>query len=50
MNRPPQADDQPEANKALVPTAGTALSSMLSVTRTRHPVSTLTLAPAVGTA
>jgi hypothetical protein len=38
------------ANKALVPTAGAAVSSMLSVTLTRHPVSTLTPAPAVGTA
>ena len=37
-------------NKALVPTAGAALSSMFSVTPTRHPVSTLTPAPAVGTA
>ena len=38
------------ANKALAPTAGAALSSMLSVTPIRHPVSTLTPAPAVGTA
>jgi hypothetical protein len=38
------------ANKALVPTAGAALSAMLSVTLTRTPVSTLTPAPAVGTA
>ncbi|MBL9113733.1 MAG: hypothetical protein JNJ83_01910 [Verrucomicrobiaceae bacterium] len=38
------------ANKALVPTAGAALSAMLSVTLTRLPVSTLTAAPAVGTA
>ena len=38
------------ADKALVPTAGAALSSMLSVTPTRHSVSTLTPAPAVGTA
>lgn len=36
--------------KALVPTAGAALSAMLSVALTRHPVSTPTLAPAVGTA
>ena len=33
------------ANKALVPTAGAALSAMLSVTLTRHPVSTLTPRP-----
>ena len=52
----PLADDQPKtaaqpkANKALVPTTGAALSAMLSVTLTRHPVSTLTPAPAVGTA
>lgn len=38
------------ANKALVPTAGAALSAMLSVTLSRHPVSTLTPVPAVGTA
>jgi len=37
-------------NQALVPTAGAALSATLSVTLTRHPVSTLTPAPAVGTA
>jgi hypothetical protein len=39
-----------KANKALVPTDGAALSAMLPVTLTRHPVSTLTPAPAVGTA
>jgi hypothetical protein len=38
------------ANKALVPTAGAAFSSMLSGTLTRYPVSTLTPAPAGGTA
>lgn len=38
------------ANKALVPTAGAALSVKLSVTLTGTPVSTLTPAPAVGTA
>ena len=38
------------ANKALVPTAGAALSAKLTATLTRHPVSTLTTAPAVGTA
>jgi len=37
-------------NKTLVPTAGAALSAMLSVTLIRHPVSTLTPASAVGTA
>jgi hypothetical protein len=37
-------------NKALVPTAGAALSAMLSVTLTRHPVSERHPAPAVGTA
>ncbi len=42
--------DQRRANKALVPTAGAALSAMLSVTLTRHSVPTLTPAPAVGTA
>lgn len=36
------------ANKALLPTAGAALSPMLSVTLTRPPVSTLTPAPVVG--
>lgn len=36
--------------KALVPTAGTALSAMLTVIPTRHPFSKLTPAPAVGTA
>ncbi len=41
---------QTRANKALVPTAGAHLSPMLSVTSTRHSVSTLTPAPAVGTA
>ena len=41
---------QRRANEALVPTAGAALSPMLSVTLTRHPISTLTPAPAVGTA
>ncbi|MES2594552.1 MAG: hypothetical protein V4662_04410 [Verrucomicrobiota bacterium] len=40
-------DDQPRANNALVPTAGAALSAMLSVSLARHPVSTLTAAPAV---
>ncbi len=39
-----------KANKALVPTAGAALPAMLSVILTRPPVSTLTPAPAVGTA
>ena len=38
------------ANKALVPTAGAVLSPMLSVTITRHPVSTLSPAPADGSA
>ena len=38
------------ANKALVPTAGADLSSMLSAARTRHPFSTPTSAPTVGTA
>ena len=42
--------DQTRANKALVPTAGAAFSSMLSGTLTRYPVSTLTPAPAGGTA
>lgn len=37
-------------NKALAPTAGAALSAVLSVTLTGLPVSTLTPAPAVGTA
>lgn len=41
---------QTKANKALVPTAGAAVSAMLSVALTRPPVSTLTPAPAVGTA
>ncbi|MBL9117445.1 MAG: hypothetical protein JNJ83_20730 [Verrucomicrobiaceae bacterium] len=41
---------QPRANKALVPTAGAALSAMLSVALTRHPVSERHPAPAVGTA
>ncbi len=45
-----QTYDHPRANKALVPTAGAALSVMLSVTLTRYPVSTLIPAPAVGTA
>ena len=45
-----QTHEPPRANKALVPTAGAALSAMLSVALTRHPVSTLTPAPAVGTA
>ena len=40
----------PRANKALVPTAGAALSAMLSVALTRRAVSTVTPAPAVGTA
>jgi hypothetical protein len=39
-----------KANKTLVPTAGAGLSAMLPVTLTRYPVSTLTPAPAVGTA
>jgi hypothetical protein len=39
-----------KANKALVPTAGASLSSLLCVAQTPHPVSTLTPAPAVGTA
>ena len=43
-------NEKTDANKALVPTAEAALSSMLSVALTRHPVSTLTLAPAIGTA
>jgi hypothetical protein len=47
MTTPPEP---PRANKALVPTAGAALSAMLSITLTRHPVSTFTPAPAVGTA
>ena len=38
-------DHQP---RALVPTAGAALSTMLSATLTRPPVSMLTPAPAVG--
>jgi hypothetical protein len=38
------------ANKALVPTAGPAVSAMLSVTLTRQPVSERHPAPAVGTA
>ena len=38
------------ANKALVPTAGAALSHRPSITLTRYPVSTLTPTPAVGTA
>jgi hypothetical protein len=46
----PPASTPTKANKALVPTAGAALSAMLSVTLTRPPVSTLTPAPAVGTA
>ena len=40
----------PMANKSLGPTAGAAGSSEFSVTSTRQPVSTLTAAPAVGTA
>jgi hypothetical protein len=43
-------DTNPRANKALVTTAGAALSAMLSVTLTRHPVSERHPAPAVGTA
>lgn len=39
-----------EQNKALVPTAGAAMSAMFPVTLTRLPVSTLIPAPAVGTA
>ena len=39
-----------DTHKALVPTAGAALSAMPPVTLTRLPVSTLTPAPAVGTA
>lgn len=35
-------------NKALVPTAGAALPSVLFATRTRHPVSMLTSVPAIG--
>ena len=38
------------ANKALVPTAGAALSAMLSVTLARPPISERHPAPAVGTA
>jgi len=38
------------ANKALMPTDGAAVSPILSVTPSRHPVSTLTPAPTVGTA
>jgi hypothetical protein len=38
------------ANKPLVPTAGAALSAMLSVVLTCHPVSMRHPAPAVGTA
>ena len=41
---------QSRQNKALVPTAGAAVSATLSVTLTRHPVSERHLAPAVGTA
>lgn len=37
-------------NKALVPTAGAALSSVLSVIQTRLPISTPHPARAVGTA
>ena len=48
--RLPEALWPERADKALVPTAGAVLSSMLSVTPIRHPVSTLTPAPAVGTA
>jgi hypothetical protein len=46
----PSPTEPTKANKALVPTAGSALSSMLSVAPNRPPVSTLTPAPAVGTA
>lgn len=38
------------AYNALVPTAVAALSDVLSVSLTSHSVSTLTAAPAVGTA
>jgi len=41
---------QQRANNALVPTAGAALSAMLSVTLTRSSVSERHPAPAVGTA
>ncbi len=41
---------QRRANKALVSTAGAAVSVMLYVIRNRLPVSTLIPAPAVGTA
>ncbi len=37
-------------NKELVPTDGISLLFMLPVTQTHHPVSTLTSAPAAGTA
>ena len=37
-------------NEELVPTAEAPLSAMLFVTLTRHPVSMLTPAPAVGAA
>ena len=42
--------EKPRANRALVPTAGAALSALFSAALTRHPVSTLTPALAVGTA
>ena len=45
-----QSHDQRRANKSLVPTAGAGLSAMLPVALTRHPIYTLTPAPAVGTA
>jgi hypothetical protein len=41
---------RPRANNALVPTVGTPLSPLLSVTSTRTPGSTLSHAQAVGTA
>ena len=50
MTTPRKIIGHKRANKALVPTAGAPLSAMLSVTPTRHPVSTLTPASAVGTA
>lgn len=40
--------NQQGANKAVQPTVGAAVFSMLSLTSTRHPRSTLAPAPAVG--
>jgi hypothetical protein len=47
---PRRYSNQPRVSNSLVPTAGAVLLAILSVTSTRYPVSTLTLAPAVGTA